>query len=234
MRGSSIKQVEEVAERLGPELRAEVAFLGGATIELLLTDPAADEVRATQDVDVITAGRSRATFLVNLAERLRARGFREGGAGAYRWKIGELVVDVMPVEPEILGFSNRWYPDALAKAQPHELPSGIEVRLVTAPYVLATKIEAFLGRGGGDYLMSHDVGDVIALVDGREELGLEVAAEPPALRAYLSEQLGTWLLDERFVALAVPGHLPFEGGRAEIVLERLRAITRVRAEQTMT
>lgn len=39
MRGSSLKQIEKVAERLG----AEVAFLGGATIELLLTDSAAEE-----------------------------------------------------------------------------------------------------------------------------------------------------------------------------------------------
>lgn len=98
--------------------------------------------------------------------------------------------------------------------------------------MLATKIEAFLGRGGGDYLMSHDVGDVIPLVDGREELVLEVAAEPRALRSYLSEQLLTWLADERFSLLAVPGHLPFEGGRVDIVLERLRAIAGAGAEQT--
>ncbi len=128
----------------------------------------------------------------------------------------------MPVEPEILGFSNRWYPDALGKARPYELPSGTEIQLVTAPYVLATKIEAFLGRGGGDYLMSHDVGDVIALVDGREELVVEVAAEPRALRSYLSERLLAWLADGRFNLLVVSGHLPFEGGRVDIVLERLR------------
>jgi hypothetical protein len=116
MLGSSLKLVELVAERLGPELRSDVAFLGGATIELLPTDPAVDEVRVTKDVDVITAGRSRAAFLVGFSERLRARGFREGGEGAHRWKIADLIVDVMPVEEDILGFSNRWYPAALARA----------------------------------------------------------------------------------------------------------------------
>jgi hypothetical protein len=113
MRGSSLSLVETVAARLGPELCSEVAFLGGATIELLLTDPAVDEVRVTKDVDVITAGRSRASFLVGFAERLRARGFREGGEGAHRWKLGDLIADVMPIEEDILGFSNRWYPAAL-------------------------------------------------------------------------------------------------------------------------
>jgi predicted nucleotidyltransferase len=191
MRGSSLKLVETVAERLGPQLRAEVAFLGGATIELLLTDPAVDEVRVTKDVDVITAGRSRASFLVNFADRLRARGFREGGEGAHRWKLGDLIVDVMPVEEDILGFSNRWYPAALAKARPYVLPSGTEIKLVTAPYVLATKIEAFLGRGNGDYLMSHDVGDIIALVDGRNELRTETQAEPQELRDYLHHRLAS-------------------------------------------
>lgn len=79
---------------------------------------------------------------------LARTGISGRGGGAHRWKTGELVVDVMPVEPEILGFSNRWYPGALGKARAYELPSGTEIQLVTAPYVPATKIAAFLGRGG--------------------------------------------------------------------------------------
>jgi len=224
MRGSSLKLVEAVAERLGPELRSEFAFLGGASIELLLTDPAVEEVRVTNDVDVITRGRSRASFLVTLSERLHARGFRQSSEGPHRWKVGDIKVDVMPVEVDILGFSNRWYPDAIARARPHTLPSETEIMLVTAPYVLATKMEAYLGRGEDDFLMSHDMGDIIALVDGREELTAELRAESEELRQYVHKQLSEWLANERFVLLAVPGHLPFEGGRAAVVLERLRAM----------
>lgn len=224
MRGSSLKFVERIAAQLGPDLRSEVAFLGGAAIELLLTDPAVDEVRPTQDVDVITSGRSRVSFLVGFAERLRARGFRVAGEGPYRWKLGDLIVDIMPVEEEILGFSNRWYPEALAKAQAYRLPSGLDIRLVTAPYILATKVEAFLGRGNGDYLMSHDIGDIIALVDGREETVDEVALEPQVLREYLRDRLTDWLEDDTFMFLAVPGHLPYDSDRAEIIRQRLRAI----------
>jgi hypothetical protein len=39
---------------------------------------------------------------------------------------------------------------------------------------LATKIEAFNGRGHEDFLGSRDFGDMISLIDGREELVAEV------------------------------------------------------------
>jgi hypothetical protein len=100
----------------------------------------------------------------------------------------------------------------------------LDILLVTAPYVLATKIEAFRGRGENDYLMSHDLGDIIALVDGRQELAEEVRAELPTLRHYLRDQLVRWLADDRFISLAIPGHLPYEADRSDIVLERLRTI----------
>src|SRR6476620_1792996 len=61
-----------------------------------------------------------------------------------------------------------------------------------------------------DLLMSHDLGDIIALVDGREELAAELQAESPELQHYVRNQLTAWLADERFTLLAVPGHLPFE------------------------
>jgi hypothetical protein len=34
---------------------------------------------------------------------------------------------------------------------------------------VATKLEAFASRGGGDFLTSHDLEDVLNIVDGREE-----------------------------------------------------------------
>lgn len=72
--------------------------------------------------------------------------------------------------------------------------------------------------------MSHDVGDIIALFDGRPELPAEVLAADPTLRAYIGQELSAWLGNASFVDLAVPGHLPFEQDRAEVVLERLHAV----------
>ena len=57
------------------------------------------------------------------------------------------------------------------------LSVGPEIRIVTAPYFLATKLEAFKGRGKGDFLGSHDLEDFVSVVDGREALLLEIREE---------------------------------------------------------
>jgi hypothetical protein len=93
-----------------------------------------------------------------------------------RWRHrGGLILDAMPSEPGILGFENRWQGAAIPHAVDRELPSGSRIRAVSPAYLLATKIEAFKGRGNRDFLGSRDFGDIIALVDGREELLDEVA-----------------------------------------------------------
>jgi hypothetical protein len=61
----------------------------------------------------------------------------------------------------------------------------LEIRVVTAPYFLATKIEAFKGRGRGDFLASHDLEDLIYVIDGRSTIVEEVQTATPLLREYL-------------------------------------------------
>ncbi|MEX2105887.1 MAG: nucleotidyl transferase AbiEii/AbiGii toxin family protein [Solirubrobacterales bacterium] len=100
-----------------------------------------------------------------------------------------LLLDVMPTEPSILGFQNRWQAEAFPHAVDITLPSGQAVRAIPPPYLLATKLEAFRTRGREDFYGSRDFSDVVALVDGREELPGEVAAAPASLRAYAAAQL---------------------------------------------
>lgn len=52
MNFQNLKMLETAADHLGP-LLAEVVFLGGATVELWISDPAAPEFRPTVDVDVV-------------------------------------------------------------------------------------------------------------------------------------------------------------------------------------
>ena len=64
----------------------------------------------------------------------------------------DLLVDFMLDDAAILGFSNRWYADAMREADDHVLPSGTVIRVVAPAHFLGTKIEAFRGRGNNDPL----------------------------------------------------------------------------------
>ena len=217
-----------VAEALGP-LRERVVFLGGAAAGLLITDPASDPVRPTDDVDVIGEVATRTQYQTVLRRELIGRGFAEDtseGAPLCRWVVRGVRVDGMPTNASILGFANRWYPQALLDAVRCELPGSIVINVVTAPLFVATKLEAFRGRGRGDYAASHDLEDVIAVVDGRPALCTEVESAAVAGRRYLAEVLAELLASDAFVE-ALPGHLrsdPASQARLPIVIARLRQL----------
>lgn len=94
-------------------------------------------------------------------------------------------------------------------------------------YLLATKLEAFKGRGNRDFLGSRDFGDVIVLVDGSEELVHEVAQAPADVREYIASELRDLLEGPRSPD-GVFGALPPDAGsqaRADtIVLPRRNAL----------
>jgi predicted nucleotidyltransferase len=90
----------------------------------------------------------------------------------------------MPTDPAILGFSNPWYPAVQQNAQRVRI-GNYEIRLITVPYFLATKLDAFHGRGKSDHRTSHDLEDVITVVGGRTELADEVRIAPLDLQKYL-------------------------------------------------
>jgi len=221
--------LERVAEQLGRALLEQLVFVGGAVAGVLITDPALPEIRPTQDVDVICSVIARSDYH-ELGRQLRQRGFQEDsrpGAPLCRWCIDDLILDLMPAQSEILGFTNRWYPLALETAQPQGLPSGRSIRVVTAPVFLATKLEAFHGRGKGDYLFSHDLEDLIAVVDGRASLLEECRLSPPELRNDLAAQFRDLLSTPAFLE-ALPGFLPPDQAsqqRLPDVLMVLQAIT---------
>lgn len=221
--------LERVAEQLGRALLEQLVFVGGAVAGVLITDPALPEIRPTQDVDVICSVIARSDYH-ELGRQLRQRGFQEDSrpdAPLCRWCINDLILDLMPAQSEILGFSNRWYPLALETAQLQGLPSGRSIRVVTAPVFLATKLEAFHGRGKGDYLFSHDLEDMMAVVDGRASLLEECRLSPPELRNDLAAQFRDLLNTPAFLE-ALPAFLPPDQAsqqRLPDVLMVLQAIT---------
>jgi hypothetical protein len=228
MRDTNRQLLLSAARLLGPLLE-ELVFVGGCVTGLLITDDAAPGVRATIDVDAIAEITSYREY-VQFAERLREVGFTEDsseGAPLCRWRNGAVILDVMPLNPKILGFSNRWYKEAIDDAAVLMLESSLKIRSITAPFFLATKLEAFKGRGGSDYFASHDLEDVLSIVDGRPELLQEVRAASDDLRAYLALELSGLLRDPGFVD-ALPGHLLPDAAsqsRIPMLLRRIEELT---------
>lgn len=225
----NIVMIEIVAKHLGAELLEEMVFVGGAVAGLLITDPAQPSIRPTEDVDMIVQVLAHSDYYL-LEERLRERGFTQdlqAEAPICRWKIQRITVDVMPTLEEILGFSNRWYGYALETAQQITLPSGATIKCISAPLFIATKLEAFAGRGNDDYLFSHDLGDLLAIVDGRETLVDECAQTKEELKVYLHDKLQVLLQTPAFMQ-ALPGHLPGDAASQERLpelQEKLKQLT---------
>ena len=133
----------------------------------------------------------------------------------------------MPLDEKILGFSNRWYKSAMDSAQEYEIERDIRIRVVTAPYFCATKLEAFRGRGKGDYLASHDLEDLLTVVDGRPELLDELQSASEGVRSYIAGAIGQILKSRQFID-ALPGYLlPDTASQARLsqLLARLTVIS---------
>jgi hypothetical protein len=224
----NIEILEQAVALLGP-LAGEVVFLGGCATGLLLTDPAAPPPRVTMDVDVIVELGSLAEYH-RFSERLKKRGFVEDAGPKTpicRWRANHIILDVMPTEPGVLGFGNVWFSGAFKAAREVVLPSEQKLRLLPAPYFLATKLEAFDNRARGDFLLSPDMADIVAVLDGRPEIVDEVGQAEAELRTYLGQRFVELLENESFIE-ALPGHLQSDAAsqaRTKIILNRLQKIS---------
>ncbi len=217
--------IEKVARALGDELLAEVAFVGGCTTGLLISDRVTlDGVRATDDVDLIVnvVGYSGWSDFQN---RLLKKGFSTSMEDEIicRLRLGDLKVDFMPDDEKILGFSNRWYQQALANTQNYQLTDDLIIRLLSPPYFIATKLEAYKGRGENDLLASRDIEDILNIVDGRPELINDLKATDPQVRNYIAEEIAA-LLNDEMIDYAVQGMVVGGAARQQVVFNRLEAI----------
>lgn len=194
----NLMQLEVVASALGGLLPL-VTFVGGSTTVLLVDEAAHYGIRKTDDVDVIIDVTTRVEYY-KFSEQLRELGFVEDITGPVcRWLLktetGTMKIDVMPIDEKILGFSNRWYKAAIKDAMNVALPNGINIRVVSPTYFLATKFEAFAGRGNGDYF-SHDMEDIIFVMENRNRIIVELMDCSEELKEYFSSQAELILNDD--------------------------------------
>jgi hypothetical protein len=218
--------LEFIARRLG-ELNDEVVYLGGCTTALFITDPLSLDVRPTRDVDCIVDLVSLPKYY-EFGEKLKIRGFKESMNEDVmcRWRCEDAILDIIPTDEDILKFGNQWYRKAIQNPITHQLDQDLAIKSVTAPYLLATKIDAFKSRGDGDFLGSHDFEDLITVIAGRAEIVDEIEAEGDALKFHLREFFDSIITNTKFQQ-ALPGHLndgPITLERMQMVIRRLEKI----------
>jgi len=201
----NLRQLILIADALG-NLLPRVVFVGGCTTALLVDEAAYSGVRQTEDVDVIV---DISTYLEyqRFSEALKKRGFIEDTSGPmcrwlYKKDDAAAKLDVMSSDAKALGFTNRWYKEAMYQTTEHSLREDLDVKVVSPVYFLATKFEAFMDRGKGDYF-SHDLEDIVFVLENRSDFILELMDAPDNVRHYLSTQ-AKQLLNEDFFNL-LPG-----------------------------
>lgn len=230
MRPIDLENLGMVSKRIEP-LGVKFAFIGGAVVGFLLDNPSMPFPRQTDDVDAIAEVLTRSQY-TDLEARLRQEaGFHHDtseGAPLCRWIVDNIKVDIMPVEDPTGQFDTRWFKYALETAVDRTI-KGTSIRSISGTCFMATKLAAFEDRGGHDYF-SHDLEDILTVVDGREKLCAELAAERPDVRKYVADRIRVLLKTRAFID-ALPGHLPPDSAsqdRLPLLLARLKQIAAMR------
>jgi len=209
-----------MAHAMGP-LCEQVVFVGGCATGLLIDNPGLMDVRPTEDVDAIVEVASLAGYH-QLADQLAQRGFKQTMADntpPFRWFWNRLQLDLVPLDEKVLGFANRWYRAGFESAEQASLEDGLVLRHLSAPYFLATKFEAFKDRGRNDVFVSHDLEDILTVVEGRAALVQEVGVASDHVRVHIGQSVAGLLALPAF-SNALPGLLS-DREREETVVARL-------------
>lgn len=228
MRTVDLDALKDVAAQLD-RLEMDYTFTGGIVLGFLLDYPKVVNIRPTDDLDAITAVTSYGQQ-AELEEKLRSLQFRHDfseGAPTCRFMYEGVKVDVMPMRDQTGQFDNPWFEIALATSSLRSL-EGVTVRTVDAPSFIATKLTAFADRGKGDFLASHDLEDVVTIVDGREALADEITHAEVTMRTFITNRFRELLKRESFRD-CLPGHLPPDTAgqmRLPLLMQKLQSIAK--------
>lgn len=130
-----------------------------------------------------------------MEEVLRSLGFQNDVTAKFvgRYLYQGLIVDFMPLKEDVLGFTNRWYSEAFKSAQTMHIDKNTTIKIFTAPYFIASKLEAFKNRGknvAGEYdgRVSSDFEDIIFVLANRQSIWAEMDQTDKPLKEYLRQE----------------------------------------------
>lgn len=219
----ALSLVAEKLDRLG----FNYAFVGGSIVNFLLDSPDLAPVRPTDDVDIILEVMASVRYS-DIEEKLRGVGFSHDirtNAPLCRWTIGNLTVDIMPTQCANIGLNTQWFQEALDSAIVRQV-GHFQLKIISPVAFLATKLAAFYDRGENDYYASHDLEDLITVIDGRVNIVNEINATSQPLKGYILSSVRQ-LVGESAFNEALPAHLPPDTAnqrRLPVLRQKLKAI----------
>lgn len=190
----NITRIKAVYNALG-HLKNSVVFVGGATVALYAeyeNGIPEDLVRPTDDVDMLIEIWAYDEY-AKIEAQLRTIGFQnDTDSGVIcRYKVQGIAVDILPTGNDVLGFGNKWYPDGFKKSIQFKIDDQHIIRIFSAPYFIATKLEAFKNtarKDNNDGRMSSDFEDIMFLFEHRKSIWQEMRECDPALTSYLQNE----------------------------------------------
>jgi predicted nucleotidyltransferase len=194
----NITRIKAVSSALQKKELA-VVFVGGATASLYADIDFREEVRPTDDVDVVVEIATYKNFYAT-EEKLRELGFKNDIESRIicRYKYQGLIVDIMPTEENVLGFSNKWYAAGFKQAIDFEIDKQCTVKIFTSAYFLASKLEAFKSRGNNDGRTSTDFEDIIFVLNTRSAIWQDLLDAPKDVNDYLKMEFNQLLANPYF------------------------------------
>jgi len=219
----NLQRIRAVAHALHG-LHQPVVFVGGATVSLYAPPLMSSEVRPTDDVDVVIELASYTDYSL-LDEKLRSLGFQNDTQSNVicRYRIKGIVVDIMPLHADVLGFSNRWYPEGFQNAISVTIAPKVSVMIFSVLYFIASKLEAFKSRGGNDYRTSTDFEDIVYVLENCPSVEHELLTATGNLKAYL-QQAFRHLLEDPYLEEGIYAHLAptFAAQKSRQIIQMIR------------
>lgn len=217
----NIARIKAVYDAL-EELAEEVVFVGGATVSLYADRPAG-EVRPTVDVDILVELAHYSDYAV-IEEKLRQKGFVNDVASGVicRYIVKGIIVDIMPTAEGILGFANQWYAPAFQHAEKVAIGDQYAISIFSAPYFIATKLDAFNDRGENDGRFSTDFEDIVYVLNNRNTIWEEMEAADQDVIEYMKKEFET-LLANPYIEEWIGSHLEYsEQNRVRLIAGNLK------------
>jgi len=222
----NLVRIKAVYNALGP-LQNQVVFVGGATVAFYV-DRMAEEVRPTEDVDVVVEILTYSEYAA-LEEQLRRIGFINDQASGIicRYKVQGIVVDIMPTGENVLGFKNKWYLEGYKNAISIELDGQYSIRIFSLPYFMASKLDAFLDRGKNDGRTSTDFEDIVYVMEYSRTIWDQLANAPAPVKTYIQDTFKA-LLANRYFFDWIDAHTSYGSPPATYdIIEKLKSFLNV-------